>query len=128
MISCTAEARPPDAGLNRRLSARFDPAEQSDGDILTCDIYRHVARDLARFILEAASPEVAEGSLVPVFADAALEHYSLEGRFDRAECRLELSGDAPAHFFLHTSFYLGDTRVTVAALQGALRRAWTTLV
>ena len=111
---------PPKAATLSFSSARtFDAATPSDKDILTCEIYRRVTRELTSTLFETELQAALEGGLAPVFSEATFEHYTFDGRFDHAECRLKLANLGPSRFLLHTSFYLGDTLVTTVVQGGA---------
>lgn len=78
------------------LTDHVEPSAWSDKNPLSCEVYRRVASELA------------------------LERYTPDGRFDRAECRLKLERVGPSHFLLQTSFRLGDALVATAVQHGIL--------
>lgn len=54
------------------------------------------------------------------FYESSLEHFDLEGRFDRAVCKLTLPNRGPARFLLETEFLRGASLVTLLKQEGLL--------
>lgn len=117
-VTETREGTP--RALTFSLTAQLDPAEPSDQDLLTCEAYRRVARELAFRLFETELQGALEGGLVPMAGEPGLEHHTLGGRFDRAVCRLKLERLGPSRFLLQTSFYLRGALVTTAVQHGVL--------
>ena len=94
-----------------------DAAALSDKDILSGSSYRRFASDLGQWLGEEYA-----GHMRVVLSPIGLEYFSLEGRFDRMECKLFPSERLPTCFELETSFYLDAMLVTKATQSGILTR------
>jgi hypothetical protein len=99
-----------------------DAKSTSDKNILNCLVYKNVSRGLAKQLFETQKPlcDSLQGGLSVQFYESTLEHFNLEGRFDRAICKITLPNRGPARFLLETHFFLGDALVTLAKQEGML--------
>lgn len=104
------------------LEQTFNPKIISDKDILTQCIYQTISQHLSRQLFETQSilREGLQGGLSLQWCDMELEHFDLEGRFDRAVCKLTLSNRGPSRFLLETHFFLENALVTLAKQEGIL--------
>jgi hypothetical protein len=104
------------------LETRIDPRSVSDKDILNCVVYRNVSSVLTKQLFEVQKllRDSLQGGLSVQLYDVTLEHFDLEGRFDRAVCRLTLFNRGPSRFLLETHFLLEGALVTVARQEGIL--------
>jgi hypothetical protein len=104
------------------LEQAFNPKIISDKDILTQDIYLGISKQLSKqlFELETLLRESLQGGLSLQWFEMKLEHFDLEGRFDRAVCKLTLPNRGPSRFMLETHFFLDDVLVTSAKQEGIL--------
>jgi hypothetical protein len=89
------------------LEQAFNPKIISDKDILTQDIYLGISKQLSKqlFELETLLRESLQGGLSLQWFEMKLEHFDLEGRFDRAVCKLTLPNRGPSRFMLETHFF-----------------------
>lgn len=104
------------------LEQTFNPRVISDKDILTQGIYQTISKRLSKQLFETQTilREGLQGGLSLQWCDMRLEHFNLEGRFDRAVCKLTLSNRGPSRFLLETHFLLEDVLVTLARQEGIL--------
>jgi hypothetical protein len=103
-------------------SVNVDPKGICDKAILSCAIYRYFTENLTKqlFKSEKMLRDSLRGGLSVKLEELRLEHFDLEGRFDKAMCTLTLSNRGPARFLLETNFFLGDSLVTAATREGIL--------
>jgi hypothetical protein len=102
--------------------ASVDPKEVNDKAIVSCAVYQYFTELLAKqlFKTEKILRDSLRGGLSVNFEDLKLEHYDLEGRFDKAVCTLTLTHRGPSRFLLETTFFLGDSLITAATREGVL--------
>lgn len=86
--------------------------------LLSGEAYWRVARDLVGELISTQLSEALNGGLSPLLGDISLEHYALEGQFDRAVCRLKLNNLGASRFIVHTSFYRESSLITLAVQEG----------
>ena len=110
------------SSLKFALTASTDPDSLSARDILTGAAYRWAVSELSLAMFEQHAPlnEVLQAGMVPRVGDLSLEHFSLDGRFDRVVCRLWLNNPGPTRFLVTTHFSKAGKVVTVAAQDGVL--------
>lgn len=96
--------------LDRKVIHVVAPDTLSDKDILTGEAYRLYAQDLSTFLLEDVSRPNGNITLSAM----RLEHFYLEGRFDRVFCRLLQREEDVTCFEMQTSFFCNEVLVTTA--------------
>jgi hypothetical protein len=103
-------------------SITIDPKEMNDKDIVSCAIYQYFTELLAKqlFKTEKMLRDSLRGGLSVKLEELTLEHFDLEGRFDKVLCKLTLTNRGPARFVLETTFFFNNTLVTVATREGIL--------
>jgi hypothetical protein len=123
-----------DAGMSARLAHQpsapwtfkavltLEPGTIADKAILNCAIYKSVTETLTKQVFESEKilKNSLRGGLSVRFEELRLEHYDLEGRFDKAICTLTLTHRGPSRFLLETHFSFGDSLVTTATREGIL--------
>jgi hypothetical protein len=104
------------------IEQSFHASAVSDKDILTQCIYQTISKTLVQQLFEKETMlrKSVQNGLSLRWLDVALEHYDLEGRFDRAVCQLHLSSRGPTRFSLETQFLRGTVLVTVLKQEGIL--------
>jgi hypothetical protein len=104
------------------LEQTFQASSVTDKDILTQCIYQSVSKTLAQrlFEKEGVLKKSLQNGLSLRWLEATLEHYDLEGRFDRAVCQLHLTSRGPTRFSLETQFLRSTVLVTVLKQEGLL--------
>jgi hypothetical protein len=104
------------------VEVKVDPKSASDKDILSCGVYKKVAYLLIKQLFETQKllRDALQGGLSLHLYELDFEHFNLEGRFDRAICKITLPNRGPARFLLETHFFLGDALVTLAKQEGML--------
>jgi hypothetical protein len=105
-----------------RASVSINPKDINDKDIMDCTVYQYMSERLTRQLFESEKilKNSLRGGLSVRFEDLKLEHYDLEGRFDKAICTLTLTHRGPSRFLLETHFSFGDSLVTTATREGIL--------
>jgi hypothetical protein len=104
------------------VSVNVDPKGICDKAIVSCAIYHYFTELLTKqlFKTEKMLRDSLRGGLSVKLEEPRLEHFDLEGRFDKAVCKLTLTNRGPARFLLETTFYLNDSLVTTATREGIL--------
>ncbi len=105
-----------------KVEMRIDPKSETDKEILNCGIYQTVSRELAKRLFETQKLllDSLQGGLSVQLDDMTLEHFDLEGHFDKAVCTLTLANRGPARFALETQFFFHHSLVTTATQEGVL--------
>lgn len=101
---------------------RVDPKDINDKDIVSCAIYQYFTDHLTKQLLktEKMLRDSLRGGLSVRFEELRLEHFDLEGRFDKVVCKLTLTNRGPARFLLETNFLRNNALVTTATREGVL--------
>jgi hypothetical protein len=100
----------------------LEPNKIADKDIVSCAIYKSITEILTKQLFESERmlKNSLRGGLSVRFEELRLDHFDLEGRFDRAVCTLTLTHRGPARFLLETHFSLDGSLVTTATREGLL--------
>jgi hypothetical protein len=111
-----------DAPWTFKAVATFGSEKVADKDILSCAVYKRVTETLTKKLFESEQilKNALRGGLSVRFEEMSLEHFDLEGKFDKAVCTLTLSNRGPARFSLETQFFLNHSVITVATREGIL--------
>jgi hypothetical protein len=104
------------------ITQTFHASAVTDKDILTHYIYQSISKMLAAQLFEKETllKKSLQNGLSLRWLDSTLEHYDLEGRFDRAVCNLHLTNRGPSRFLLETQFLCDTSLVTVLKQEGLL--------
>lgn len=107
------------APLSFSLTRFVSTDEMSDKDILTGEIYRRIAKELALRLMESQLQDALKGGLDARLGPPTLAHYDPFGRFNLAICRLTLANLGP-RLLVTTWFYLETRLVTTVTQDGVL--------
>ncbi len=100
----------------------LEPKALADKDILNCAIYKNITEQLTKHLFgtEKMLRDSLRSGLSVAFEELKLEHFDLDGHFDKAVCTLTLSNRGPTRFWLEIHFFLGESLVTLGGQEGIL--------
>ena len=102
------------------FQCNFSGEPEGAREVLSADLSRSLVTGVIKDLIETRLREDLFGGLVPVFGELTLEHFDIDGRFDRFEATFKRQHLGAANFLALVRFYRGTCLVSHATLSGAL--------